>query len=196
MVSLRSDCIAKNTKTSLIPSKEINFTYSENLNFESNIPIPHNVLPKINLHFVDTQSLSHATLKLHEVQKKLEDIENQHRTENWYHTSINWLNNIGYVSIVTIMTYVLYRLGILSAMFVCIKGLSTYLWNSMCCRRCHIINYNCSNVNINDGVNFTPLQVRYATAPAILQVPKFSQFVQQRIDFQEKILFKRRAVTK
>lgn len=152
ILTLREDCIAKNEKTSFIPSNNVNYTTIEipKINDIDLPSISEKVLPQINLNLVNTKPFHKHGLDLDEINKQLDILRTEKRHQDWYHTSIQWLNKIGYICIFTVIIYLLYRINALSALFVCFKGLFTKFWNSICFRQCHIYNYQCSNVNISD----------------------------------------------
>lgn len=152
ILTLRPDCIAKNSKTSFVPVNNINFTSIEFPNISDiNLPsIPEKVLPKLNLNLIDTKPLHKNGLDLEEISKKLEILQTQKRHNDRYHTGINWLNKIGYICIFSVISYFLFKINAISAISVCFKGLFTKLWNTFCCKQFHIHNYNYDNVSISD----------------------------------------------
>lgn len=166
VLTVREDCVAKNSKTSFIPYNNINYTTIEipEINDIDLPSISEKILPQVNLNLVNTKSIQKHGLDLDEINKQLEIIESEKRHQNWYHTSIQWLNIIGYICIAIIITYFLYKINAISALLSCFTGLITKFWNLICFRQCHIYNYQCSNVNISDRNDSNNFQVaRYAS---------------------------------
>lgn len=161
ILTLRSDCIAKNGRTTFTPAKNNNHSTIEIPQvIDIEIPhIPHRFLPQIDLHFIHTKALNKAGLELHEVDKKLHELENAGRVKNWYHTGISVLNKIGYLCITGLVTFICYKTGILTAMGICLRGLAINLWNCIFQRPCQINNFNCSNVSISGTHTSPPIQM-------------------------------------
>lgn len=120
--------------------------------------IPEKILPKINLHLLDTKPLYKGGLELEEINIEREKVNMKKRKSDWYDIGLGTLNYVGYVCIIITIIYISNKIGLLSALAVCFKGLFFNIWNSLCCKPCQINNFNYNKVNIPERNISIPLQ--------------------------------------
>ena len=110
LLTLRGDCIAKNSKTTLIAANHINYTTIEFPRIINiNIPeIPHEKLPRIDLQLINTNPLHKEGLNLNEISNELDRFKRDQRTTHWYNTGIYYLNIIGYICIAIVVLFSIY----------------------------------------------------------------------------------------
>jgi len=172
LITIRDSCVAKNSKTTLLPIRHLNFTTIEIQKINNlTVPfIPHNILPQVHLHLIDTKPFYKEGLYLDEIHEQSEKLRLDRRKTDWYHTGTNLLNYIGYSCIISVVLYILYEIGLIDAIFVCFKAIFVKLWNSLCFNCCKITKYNCTNINVTDQNNAIPLQVNNVQVPQQLQI--------------------------
>lgn len=114
ILSVDLDFRVENSVTEFIPTRNLNVTSIEHLNFTSvidNITIPNNILPKIRLDFINLDSLKSDGMKLKDLNKKLIDLKNEGRFEFHYQMGFQIMEKIGYIACGLIIFYVIVKLA-------------------------------------------------------------------------------------